>query len=466
MKYFYLFAIFILLISCGETKEEKAWKESEKVLTRINAPVFPDKVYNITDFGAVEGKEDYSVNAINAAIDSCSKDGGGTVVVPNGTFYTGPVELKSNVCLHLSDKSVLKFSVNPKDYIPFVVSRWQGYDCINYRPLIYAYMQKNIAVTGNGILDGQSDKENWWPWKGKKKFGWTEGTISQNWNEGKQSGWSRLQEMSEKHVPIQDRVMNEDDCLRPCFVEFVSCENILLKDFTINRAPFWQLHPLLSKNITVKGVRMESLGPNNDGCDPESCSDVLIEDCYFNTGDDCIAIKSGRNEDGREWGRPSENVIIRNCNMANGHGGVVIGSEISGGCRNVWVENCKMDSPELDRVVRIKSNPVRGGLIENLYVRNIEVGQCKEAVLRVEMKYENVTKGPNMPEIRNIFLSKINSGQSTYGVWIDGFDDHINVHGVRISDCSFDNVSKGNKIVGADNIVFDNVLINGKKVAQ
>ncbi|MCC8174370.1 MAG: glycoside hydrolase family 28 protein, partial [Odoribacter sp.] len=215
-------------------------------------------------------------------------------------------------------------------------------------------------------------------------------------------------------------MMEEDDCLRPPFIQPYKCKNVLIEDVKVIRAPFWLLHPLLSENVIVRGVTMESHGPNNDGCDPESCKNVLIENCYFDTGDDCIAIKSGRDEDGRAWNIASENIIIRNNIMKDGHGGVVIGSEISGNCRNVWVENCEMDSPNLDRVIRIKSNAVRGGIIENLYVRNIKVGECKEAVFRVEMKYEKVLEGPNLPVVKNIHLENITSEKGRYGIFIDG----------------------------------------------
>ena len=183
--------------------------------------------------------------------------------------------------------------------------------------------------------------------------------------------------------------MAPEDNLRPQLINLYRCKNILIQDLTLTRPAFWTIHPLMCENITVKGVTMHTQGaPNGDGCDPESCKNVLIEDCFFNTGDDCIAIKSGRNGDGRIWSMPSENIIVRNCRMQNGHGGVVIGSEISGGYRNLFVEDCEMDSPSLERVIRIKTNDCRGGVIENVYVRNVNVGQCREAVLKINLIYE------------------------------------------------------------------------------
>lgn len=457
-----LFSLMPLSSLIAGMTEKKGWEMQARIVASIPEPKFPDRSLSITDFGAVEGVVMYSSKCINKAIEACFNLGGGTVVVPAGVFYTGPIVLKSNVRLHLSDGATLKFSTNPEDYKPFVVSRWEGWDCINFHPLIYAYKQKNIAITGRGVLDGQANETNWWPWKGKTEYGWRPGIVSQEWNEGKVSGRNRLADMENKQVPISQRLMTLEDRLRPPFIQFYQCSEVLISDVRIIQAPFWLIHPLLCKNVIVRGVTMESQGPNNDGCDPESSKNVLIENCLFNTGDDCIAIKSGRNKDGKRWNIPSENIIIRHCTMKNGHGGVVVGSEITGGCRFVWAEDCDMDSPLLDRMLRMKSNPIRGGKIENIFVRNIRVGQCAEAVYRVEMKYEGVTKGPNMPEIRNVFLSDIVSQKSTYGLWIDGFDNVTNVHNIQIRNCTFNNVTKPNVIVGAGKLFFEGFRINGE----
>lgn len=457
-----LISLFPFMKLAAGMTEKKGWEMQARIVASIPEPTFPELKLTITDYGAVEGVVMYSSNSINKAIDACFSQGGGTVVVPTGVFYTGPIVLKSNVRLHLSDGATLKFSTNPDDYKPFVVSRWEGWDCINFHPLIYAYKQKNIAVTGRGILDGQANETNWWPWKGKTEYGWRQGVISQEWNEGKVSGRNRLADMENRQLPLSERVMTLEDRLRPPFIQFYQCSEVLISDVRIIQSPFWLIHPLLCKNVIVRGVTMESQGPNNDGCDPESSKNVLIENCLFNTGDDCIAIKSGRNKDGKRWNIPSENIIIRHCTMKNGHGGVVVGSEITGGCRFVWAEDCDMDSPLLDRMLRMKSNPIRGGKIENIFVRNIRVGQCAEAVFRVEMKYEGVVKGPNMPQIRNVFLSDVVSQKSAYGLWIDGFDNVTNVHNIQIRNSTFNNVAKPNSIVGAGKLIFENFRINGE----
>jgi hypothetical protein len=207
--------------------------------------------------------------------------------------------------------------------------------------------------------------------------------------------------------------------------------------------------------------------PNGDGCNPESCKNVLIENCFFNTGDDCIAIKSGRNNDGRKWNIPSENIIVRNCRMQNGHGGVVIGSEISGGYRNLFVEDCEMDSPSLDRVIRIKTNNCRGGVIENVYVRNVNVGQCREAVLKINLVYEpgeNCTRD-FPPFVKNVYLENVSCKASRYGVYMAGFEDQTNIININLLDCDWTGVKEGNRIEGLfEELTFENSTINGEIV--
>ncbi|MDE7145073.1 MAG: glycoside hydrolase family 88 protein, partial [Duncaniella sp.] len=205
--------------------------------------------------------------------------------------------------------------------------------------------------------------------------------------------------------------------------------------------------------------------PNGDGCDPESCKNVKIEDCYFDTGDDCIAIKSGRNRDGREQDVPTQNVIVRNCKMKNGHGGIVVGSEIAGGFKNLFLENCEMDSPELDRVVRIKTNSCRGGVIENIYVRNVNVGQCKEAVLKINLLYERKEDCDHSfpPVVQNVYLDNITCNESKYGVMIEGYEDICNIRNIEVINCRFNGVKDGNSVNGmVRNLIIANTYINGK----
>lgn len=461
-----LFLLAVLLSAChalAQTMEE-AFKTAEQIVQNIKKTQFPDRTFRITDFGAVAGNpEKLNHEAINLAILACNQAGGGTVIVPAGDFYTGPITLKSNVNLHLEEGATLKFTTDQSYYFPAVITRWEGIDCYNAHPLIYAYGETNIALTGKGTVDGQGSPDAWWYMKG--------GRFAK---EGKRTqlmgGRDRLFGLAETFAPIDQRIMTPEDALRPQLVNFYRCNAALIEGVTLKNSPFWVIHPLFCENLIVRNVTINGLGPNNDGCDPESCKNVLIEGCSFNTGDDCIAIKSGRNADGRRWATPSENIVVRNCRMQNGHGGVVIGSEISGGYRNLYVENCEMNSPLLDRVVRIKTSNCRGGIIENVFVRNVKVGVCNEAVIRINLQYENKEKCDRSfpPVVRNVNLENITCEKSKFGILINGLDEDDNIYDINIKNCQFNNVlSKGNKLTGKyHNIHFDNLKINGKTVKK
>jgi polygalacturonase len=458
-------ALFILAIpypgSRGYVVEKNGWNSVPGILKRIVAPDFPDKNFVVTDYGAVADGETLCTQAIAEAIAACSKAGGGHVVVPKGEFLTGAIHLESNVDLHLSDGAVLKFSTNPGDYLPVVYTRWEGVELMNYSPLIYAYGKKNIAVTGKGILDGRADNEHWWPWKGSKEFGWKKGMPSQL----DSSCRPLLMKMGDNDVPVKDRIFGDGHYLRPTFVEFYRCENILIKDVSLKSAPFWFLHPTLCSNVTIDGIKTDSNGPNTDGCDPESCSGVLIENCVFNDGDDCIAIKSGRNEDGRRVNVPVKDIIIRNCTMKEGHGAVSIGSEISGGCSNVFIEDCAFNSPNLDQGLRIKSNAKRGGVVNGVYARNLRIGEVREAIIRITMNYDPPeAKGYQFfPVMKNIFVENVVSQKSKYALYMDGLPGS-KIEGVVVRDCRFNGVSKGNSVVNADDVKLEKVYINGHLV--
>ena len=425
------------------------WAQRDVILARIKAPVFPARDFPITDYGAVaDGKTDCT-EAIRKAIEACHQAGGGHVTVAMaGTFLTGPIHLKSNVDLHVEGGSTLQFLTDPARYLPVVLTRWEGTECLNYSPLIYACDQENIAITGGGTLDGAAAIENWWGWT---KRGGEGAAVSR-------AGRLSLADMGERDVPVDRRVFGEGHCLRPNFIEPYRCRTVLIEGVRIRRSPMWEINPELCTNVIVRGVDIESIGPNNDGCDPESCRDVLIEDCKFTTGDDCIAIKSGRNNDGRRIGIPSENLVIRRCTMRDGHGGVVIGSEVSGGCRNVFVEDCVMDSPDLGRAVRFKSNAQRGGVIENVFVRNVDIGEVAEAVLTIDFLYEEGAKGPFPPVVRNVVLEHVTSRSSPRVMWIAGFAGAV-IDGVRFSDCTFSGVRSAEMLQQAGSISFTNVTI-------
>lgn len=438
-------------------RSKSAWSEADRILARIRPPKFPARDVPITDFGAIGDGTTGCTDAFARAIKACAAAGGGRVVVPPGVWLTGAIHLKSNINLHVQKGATIRFSTNPADYLPVVLTRWEGVELMNYSPLIYALDQENIAVTGEGTLDGQADDKHWWFWKGKSEHGWTQGMVSQDGDR------NRLFQMGEDNVPVAQRVFGDGHYLRPSFIEPYRCSNVLIDGLTIRNAPFWEVHPVLSSNVTARNLTIDSAGPNTDGCDPESCKDVLIEGCSFNTGDDCIAIKSGRNGDGRRVNVPTENVVIRNCTMKNGHGGVSIGSEISGGVRNVFVENCRMDSPDLGHALRLKNNAMRGGVLENFYFRRIMVGQVAHAVLTVDFNYEEGAEGPFHPIARGIHLESVVSGKSQYGIDAQGFKK-APITDVSLSSCDFRHVADGNIIKNVKNLSFRNVTINGRSI--
>ncbi|HEY5296527.1 MAG TPA: glycoside hydrolase family 28 protein [Verrucomicrobiae bacterium] len=431
---FFLTTMFVVAAAHSEQpvppEAQAAWAQVPKILKRIVPPKFPKRDFIITNFGAVaDGKTDCTA-AISNAILACVKKGGGRVVIPAGEFLTGAIHLQSNVNLHLEKNAVLKFSTDPKAYLPVVFTRFEGTELYNYSPFIYALGQKNIAVTGEGTLDGQAGQSNWWAWK-------------------KTPSRAQLVKMGDENVPVQQRQFGAGGTLPPDFIEFNRCQNVLIEGVKIRRSPMWELHPLLCTNVTVRGVDIFSHGPNNDGCDPESCRDVLIEKCLFDTGDDCIAIKSGRNDDGRRIGIPSVNLIIRDCTMRDGHAGVAIGSEISGSCSNVFVENCEMSSPNLVCALRLKSNAVRGGVLQNIFMRNVNVGLVKDSVLQIDFLYEEGAKGNFQPVARHIVMDHITVAQTPRVLNVRGFPA-ANISDVRIYNSTFKQIQKPDVVVDAD----------------
>jgi polygalacturonase len=431
-----------------------AWDQLPQLLARIKPPVFADRDFDITKYGAATGAGADSSDAIARAIDACNRAGGGRVVVPAGIFYTGAVHLKSNVNLFISPGATLRFITDPKKYLPVVFTRFEGTELMNYSPFIYADGQENLAVTGSGTLDGQCSRENWWSWTTARPWGLAEGATPAN-------DRAALTDMGEKDVPVAQRVFGEGHFLRPVFIQPVRSRNILVDGVTIINSPMYELNPLYCTNVTFRNVKIDSHGPNNDGCDPDSCVDVLIENCSFSTGDDCIAIKSGRNHDGRRVAKPTENVVIRNCDMKDGHGGLTIGSEMSAGVRNVFVENCQLNSPNLNEAFRFKTNAMRGGVIENVWFRDIAIGEVSDAILQVDFYYQEGAKGPEHPVVRNIDIRDVTSKKSKYALQLRGFPD-APMNNIHLERCTFDNVATADVVENVKGLTLTDVRVNGK----
>ncbi|MEN1785765.1 MAG: glycoside hydrolase family 28 protein [Bacteroidota bacterium] len=359
-----LLSIFLCASCSSKAKKEftqehaekhmaKAWDTTYlKILKAIKAPTFKEQTIvfqDTTDFR----------NRLNTAITTLSASGGGTIAIDSGTYLVkGSIFLKSGVRLYLQKGVELQFSHNPDHYLPVVKSRWEGTFLRNYSPLIYAIDAENIAITGEGLINGQAEK-SWYTWKEKQK-----------------ADKKVLRQMGNDQVPIAERVFGAGHYLRPSAIELIHCKNILLEGFSVKGAPFWTVHPVLSKNITIRGLRIGAGTTNDDGIDPESCQNVLIEDCIINTHDDCVAIKAGRDQDGWLY-PPSENIIIRNNQFNTAVGsGFCIGSEMSAGVRQVFIENCTLTSSG-KHAFQFKSNPDRGGFITSIFMRNITVGIAK-----------------------------------------------------------------------------------------
>jgi len=432
-----LFGLLFLALSADP------WAAVPEILNRIKPPSFPAREFVIKAQSGTDASA-----AIAKAIDACAKAGGGHVVIPEGDFLTGPIRLRSHVDLHLAKGATLRFSQDPAAY-PLVRTRWEGVELMNYSPLIVATDCEDIAITGEGTLDGQADEHHWWNWKPEKP------------PQPQKSDRDALFAFNVRQTPVAERLFGSGHYLRPTFVEPQNCKNVLIEGVTFRNAPFWVLHPLLSSNITIRRVTIIGRGPNTDGADPESCRDVLIEDCIFETGDDCIALKSGRNEDGRRINVPIENVVIRGCRMKAGHGGITVGSEVSGGARNIFAENNQLDSPDLERGVRLKTNSARGGFIENVYARDIEIGTVLLAPLEIDARYQDES-GSFPPAVRDIMIERVQSEHSRHGLVIRCSTD-TPVCAAVVRDCTFRGVTNGHIIEGAVDLTLSNVRVEAVK---
>ena len=323
------------------------------------------RTFNMKELGADPRGIESCTELINQTIEKASSEGGGTIYFPAGVYLTATIHMKSNITLYVESGAVLRFSDRFEDYLPFVKIRWEGTVMNTLSPLIYAHDAENLTITGRGTLDGNGFK--WWSWEKE-----TRELIKKNG--GKLPALNKLQRMWEEaneELEISDyyKPSLERRMFRPPFIQFYECNNVLIENVKIVNSPFWTINSAFCDNVTVHGVTIynpskDPKGPNTDGINPSSCRNVRISDCFISVGDDCITIKSGRDADGRKYGKACENITITNCVMLSGHGGVVIGSEMSGGVRRVTISNCVFDGT--DSGIRLKSSRGRGGVVEEL----------------------------------------------------------------------------------------------------
>lgn len=394
-----------------------------------NVPLFPERDFVITDFGAKHDEKTRISAAIEKAIAACSEAGGGRVVIPSGKWLAGKVHLKSNVNLHLAKDAVLSFSDDPNDYLPAVQSSWEGMECFNYSPLVYAFDCDNVAITGEGKLEAQMG--TWSKW-----FARPPAHLEAS---------KELYRMASTDVAVEERQMAVgENHMRPQFIQFNRCRNVLIEDVKIRNSPFWTVHLLLCNSVLVRRVDIWAHGHNNDGIDPEMTRNLLVEDCIFDQGDDAIAIKAGRNRDGWRLNTPTENVVIRNCTVREGHQLVAIGSELSGGVRNVYIHDCKFTNDEKNppqNLLFIKTNRRRGGYVENIHFENIEAKSVKFSVLGIEtdVLYQWKDLVPTYEErittIRGIHVKNVKVGETGVPFRILGDRDK------HVEDVSLENIT-------------------------
>lgn len=396
---------------------------------------------------------------LQQAIDDLSWRGGGTLVLQPGVYRTGALHLKNGVELHLASEDTLVQFVpdDPAENYPLVFSHWEASPCYNFSALLYACDAQDIAVTGKGVLDGGADADHWWNWHHQVETSWSE-----NKPDLQLADRSALRSMNLGGVPVDRRIFGEGHYLRPNFFQPIRCQRVLLQGVTLRNSPMWQLNPVLCSSVVVDGVTLSSHGANNDGCDPESCNGVWIKNCRFDTGDDCISLKSGRDRDGREANVPCRNILIENNDFADGHGGVALGSEMSGGIYNVLASDNRFSSPNLTYALRLKTNARRGGAVERVMLCDSVMDHVHGAAVHGTMLYEDGRNGDSLPVFRDITMENITAHGGDYGVFLEAFPE-VPITGLVMRNITIDGVRQCLRSMNWKDAVVENVTINGKR---
>ena len=421
------------------------WSLADEIVASIQSPRIPERDFRITTFGASPADGFDSLPGVRAALREAVQPGGGRIVVPPGRwFIKGPIHLQSHIELHVQKGAELVFSAEPADYLPVVLTRWEGSLCFNYSPFIYAFQATDVALTGEGVINGNA----------ATGFG--------EWRPHEKPAQLRLRQMGNDLVPVHQRVFGEGSFLRPPFIQFFGCERVLVEDVTIKDSPFWCIHPVFCSDVTVRGVTVDSHRMNNDGVDPDSSSNVLIENCVFRTGDDAVAIKSGRDQDGWRIGRPTERVVIRNCEMPEVHNALAVGSEMSGGVQSIFMENCRIGSAR--SCIYFKSNPDRGAYIRGVRVRNIEVDVSKAVLIDLFTDYPGWRGNAFAPHYEDFVIEDVVCNRAEkFGLYAVGKP------GAPLTDILLRNVTIRSAAIPqylawVDGLRFEQVTINGQPV--
>lgn len=428
------------------------------ILAAISLPKISDRILPAAEAGIFPNTAENQRRKLQTAIDRLSAQGGGRLVLPAGTYRTGALWLKSGVELHLeSPKTLLQFvNTDVEENYPVVLSHWEASPCHNFSALLYALDAHDIAVTGPGVLDGGADNHHWWDWHHQVENAWSADKRDLQLEDRK-----ALRDMNRNGVPVKERVFGPGHYLRPNFIQFLRCERVLLEGFTLHNSPMWQLNPVFCKSVTVDSVTLQSHGSNNDGCDPESCDGVWIKNCRFDTGDDCISLKSGRDRDGRETDTPCQNVLIENNDFADGHGGIALGSEMSGGIRRVLAVGNRFSSPHLTYALRLKTNARRGGFVEQVMLCDSVMDHVHGAAVHGTMLYEDGRNGDSLPVFRNITVENIVAHGGDYGIFLEAFPE-VPITGLTLRNITIDGAARALRGMNWKDAVVENVVINGK----
>jgi len=431
MKHLILFLIAQTLSVCclAQEYQEVRIDNAPFDMPVIHEFVYPEKNFPITKYGAkADGKTDCT-KAFRKAMAACAKAGGGHVVVPKGEWFTGPIHFQSNVDLHLEDGAVVRFSDNPADYLPAVFTTWEGVECYNYSPLVYAYECKNIKISGTGTLKPKMDTWKAWYARPQAHLDATE----------------RLYTWCSTLTPLTERYLTDlkESNMRPHLIQFNRCQNVVLENFHIRQSPFWTIHLYMCNEGIVRGLDVYAHGHNNDGIDIDMTSNVLVENCQFDQGDDAVVIKAGRNQDAWRINRPSENIVVRNCTIHDGHVLLGIGSEMSGGVRNVWLHDCQVNKRVMQGCY-IKTNERRGGFVKNIFFENIHLKAATSVLaIHTDVLYQwkkFPTYETRYTDIEGIHVNNVTCDSAAIGIDIKG-DSHLPARDISVDKVTITKVS-------------------------